>query len=564
MLFMSESVPFYLRFIKYGMCLCGALIILTACEPDQAPPVVTAPAPVETKIAAEPAIESEVTEIHDEDKDNEESKIDPSVSFLNQQSDPVETEPNLNILDHDSFTDDAETGNALNSLQPKNPATQDEIDTAIEWIFNGQGKAVEQSELTTQTEPDQDQITEDTALTGNAITDLIDDGFDYNSLEDVFTIISKPDIEDMITPPPSRIPPKKELLTRAAILLPLSGAYQSVGEELRKAVDIAVISLDQPQFEVIYIDTADAPAAAAFAAVEADADIIIGPVFSNHTAAVAPIAIENQIPVLSFSNNSTVTNPGVWILGQQPEQEMEAVLNYAMASLAAIDNIPPDQARIAIVTNDTAYGRALRDYSIQHLETAGAPRLSHLLLDQTVLKNEYRLQQSIRQFARWSKEDPAPEFDMVIICGDADFTLTVAPVLVWHDLDPAKVRFVGSSQWNRKDMITEPSLQGGLYATLPTDRRQRFEQVWKTYFSDAPGDLAPLGFDAVAVASLIATDKKADNEETTYQVLLRETGFAGFSGIFRLYPDGNHRRLLEVRQINKFQSAVVRPADTSF
>ena len=94
MLFMSESVPFYLRFIKYGMCLCGALIILTACEPDQAPPVVTAPAPVETKIAAEPDIESEVTEIHDEDKDNEESKIDPSVNFLNQQSDPVETEPN--------------------------------------------------------------------------------------------------------------------------------------------------------------------------------------------------------------------------------------------------------------------------------------------------------------------------------------------------------------------------------------------------------------------------------------------------------------------------------------
>ncbi len=187
---------------------------------------------------------------------------------------------------------------------------------------------------------------------------------------------------------------------------------------------------------------------------------------------------------------------------------MEAVLSYAMASLAAIDNIPPDQARIAIVSHDTAYGRALRDYSVQHLVAAGAPRLSHLLLDQTVLKNEFRLQQSIRQFARWSKEDPTPEFDMVIICGDADFTLTVAPVLVWHDLDPAKVRFVGSSQWNRKDMITEPSLQGGLYATLPTDRRQRFEQVWKTYFSDAPGDLAPLGFDAVAVASLIATDKR--------------------------------------------------------
>jgi hypothetical protein len=80
-------------------------------------------------------------------------------------------------------------------------------------------------------------------LTGNAITDLIDDGFDYDSLEDVFAIISKPETEDIITPPPSRFPPKEDMLTRAAILLPLSGAYQSVGTELRKAVDMAVISL---------------------------------------------------------------------------------------------------------------------------------------------------------------------------------------------------------------------------------------------------------------------------------------------------------------------------------
>jgi ABC-type branched-subunit amino acid transport system substrate-binding protein len=401
-------------------------------------------------------------------------------------------------------------------------------------------------------------------LTGNAITDLIDDGFDYDSLEDVFAIISKPETEDIITPPPSRFPPKKDMLTRAAILLPLSGAYQSVGTELRKAVDMAVISLAPPQFEVIYIDTAKAPAEAAYAAIAADADIIIGPVFSSHTAAIAPIAIENRIPVLSFSNNSTITNPGVWIMGQQPEHEMEAVLSYAMASLAAIENIPPEQARIAIVTNDTAYGRTLRDYSIRHLITAGAAQPAQLLLDQTVLENENRLQQSIRQFARWTKENPSPEFDMVIICGDADFTLTVAPVLVWHDLDPAKVRFVGSSQWNRADMITEPSLQGGLYATLPTDRRQRFEKVWNTYFTEPPGDLAPLGFDAVAVASLMTGDATTDNEDMANNVLLRETGFAGFSGVFRFYPDGSHRRHLEVRQINRFRSATVRPADTTF
>ncbi len=561
---MPVSVPFCFRSIAQCFCLCGALVMLSACEPETPAPTVTAPPPIDT--GAE--ITTEITEVIPVDNDQQTgSKVDPSVSYLSQQSDPLALEPNLDILDQDSFIDKAEAGNSFNSLQPRTPDTQDEIDNAIDWIFNGQVSASQQPAATSDNSSNslsgQDQP-DVVPLTGNAITDLIDDGFDYDSLEDVFAIISKPETEDIITPPPSRFPPKKDMLTRAAILLPLSGAYQSVGTELRKAVDMAVISLAPPQFEVIYIDTAKAPAEAAYAAIAADADIIIGPVFSSHTAAIAPIAIENRIPVLSFSNNSTITNPGVWIMGQQPEHEMEAVLSYAMASLAAIENIPPEQARIAIVTNDTAYGRTLRDYSIRHLITAGAAQPAQLLLDQTVLENENRLQQSIRQFARWTKENPSPEFDMVIICGDADFTLTVAPVLVWHDLDPAKVRFVGSSQWNRADMITEPSLQGGLYATLPTDRRQRFEKVWNTYFTEPPGDLAPLGFDAVAVASLMTGDATTDNEDMANNVLLRETGFAGFSGVFRFYPDGSHRRHLEVRQINRFRSATVRPADTTF
>ena len=561
---MPVSVPFCFRSIAQCFCLCGALVMLSACEPETPAPTVTAPPPIDT--GAE--ITTEITEVIPVDNDQQTgSKLDPSVSYLSQQSDPLALEPNLDILDQDSFIDKAEAGNSFNSLQPRTPDTQDEIDNAIDWIFNGQVSASQQPAATSDNSSNslsgQDQL-DVVPLTGNAITDLIDDGFDYDSLEDVFAIISKPETEDIITPPPSRFPPKKDMLTRAAILLPLSGAYQSVGTELRKAVDMAVISLAPPQFEVIYIDTAKAPAEAAYAAIAADADVIIGPVFSSHTAVIAPIAIENRIPVLSFSNNSTITNPGVWIMGQQPEHEMEAVLNYAMASLAAIENIPPEQARIAIVTNDTAYGRTLRDYSIRHLITAGAAQPAQLLLDQTVLENENRLQQSIRQFARWTKENPSPEFDMVIICGDADFTLTVAPVLVWHDLDPAKVRFVGSSQWNRADMITEPSLQGGLYATLPTDRRQRFEKVWNTYFTEPPGDLAPLGFDAVAVASLMTGDATTDNEDMANNVLLRETGFAGFSGVFRFYPDGSHRRHLEVRQINRFRSATVRPADTTF
>jgi len=385
-----------------------------------------------------------------------------------------------------------------------------------------------------------------------------EESFDFSTLEQVFAIINKSDLETVAIPAPSRFPPKSDGVQRAAVLLPLTGPYRQLGADLRNAVDMAVISLARPNFEVIFIDTANDARAAASEAVAAGANVIIGPLFSSQTAEVAPLAAEYNIPILSFSNNSSISAPGVWILGQQPEQELDAVLSYGLASLTALEGISRENIRVAVVTSDTAYGHKLRDFSLRRLEEFGVTQVSRLLLDQSMLDAEARLRQTIRQFTRWSKESPDPIYDMVIIAGDADFTLRVAPVLVWHDLDPKKVRFIGPSQWSRTDTISEPSLQGGLYATVPRDRRLRFQAAWQKYFGEVASELAPLGFDAVAVASLLQPETPSED------ILLRPTGFAGFSGVFRLYPDGSNRRQFEVRIINNGKSTVVRPADKSF
>ena len=247
---------------------------------------------------------------------------------------------------------------------------------------------------------------------------------------------------------------------------------------MQKAINLAVISLNRPQFEVIFVDTgadADAAVRGAEEAVAAGADVFIGPLFSGQTAAIAPIAHAHDIPVLSFSNHSPNPLPNVWILGQQPEQELEAVLNYGLASLTAIDAIPRQNIRVAVVVDDNSYGHNLRDFSLDYLQAAGVSRISRLLLDDAVLNDEAELRTSIRQFAQWSEEEPTPIFDMVINCGDADFTLRVAPVLVWHDLDPASIRFIGSSQWSRVETINEPSLEGGLYAPCQAAAMRAFK-----------------------------------------------------------------------------------------
>ena len=578
-------LPFCFHHHLRWITLMVSLLLLQACTPDQqnlavsqnTPPPLSEEsedtAKTTSSVSGATIPSSQLVTLTQDDISAKESKLDPSQAFRDQKSEPVTVEPDLEILNQEIFGFSVDNGLPLATLQPETPTDIDEVDAAIEWIFNGNPIPSLSSDAPVLDAGQAPQLGETPLQGENGIGDLPanafavqdstnqpvgEESFDFSTLEQVFAIINKSDLETVAIPAPSRFPPKSDGVQRAAVLLPLTGPYRQLGADLRNAVDMAVISLARPNFEVIFIDTANDARAAASEAVAAGANVIIGPLFSSQTAEVAPLAAEYNIPILSFSNNSSISAPGVWILGQQPEQELDAVLSYGLASLTALEGISRENIRVAVVTSDTAYGHKLRDFSLRRLEEFGVTQVSRLLLDQSMLDAEARLRQTIRQFTRWSKESPDPIYDMVIIAGDADFTLRVAPVLVWHDLDPKKVRFIGPSQWSRTDTISEPSLQGGLYATVPRDRRLRFQAAWQKYFGEVASELAPLGFDAVAVASLLQPETAAED------ILLRPTGFAGFSGVFRLYPDGSNRRQFEVRIINNGKSTVVRPADKSF
>ena len=578
-------LPFCFHHHLRWITLMVSLLLLQACTPDQqnlavsqnTPPPLSEEsedtAKTTSSVSGATIPSSQLVTLTQDDISAKESKLDPSQAFRDQKSEPVTVEPDLEILNQEIFGFSVDNGLPLATLQPETPTDIDEVDAAIEWIFNGNPIPSLSSDAPVLDAGQAPQLGETPLQEENGIGDLPanafavqdstnqpvgEESFDFSTLEQVFAIINKSDLETVAIPAPSRFPPKSDGVQRAAVLLPLTGPYRQLGADLRNAVDMAVISLARPNFEVIFIDTANDARAAASEAVAAGANVIIGPLFSSQTAEVAPLAAEYNIPILSFSNNSSISAPGVWILGQQPEQELDAVLSYGLASLTALEGISRENIRVAVVTSDTAYGHKLRDFSLRRLEEFGVTQVSSLLLDQSMLDAEARLRQTIRQFTRWSKESPDPIYDMVIIAGDADFTLRVAPVLVWHDLDPKKVRFIGPSQWSRTDTISEPSLQGGLYATVPRDRRLRFQAAWQKYFGEVASELAPLGFDAVAVASLLQPETAAED------ILLRPTGFAGFSGVFRLYPDGSNRRQFEVRIINNGKSTVVRPADKSF
>ena len=147
---------------------------------------------------------------------------------------------------------------------------------------------------------------------------------------------------------------------------------------------------------------------------------------------------------------------------------------------------------------------------------------------------------------------PPPPYDAVILAGNADFVLRAAPVLAYYDLGPSQVTFVGTDLWTRSDLLREPSLQGSLIARAQIPEAAIFETSWKETFKTGSSSLSRLGFDSMA---LITVTKRAHaaktSDDNSLDVdwkggLIQEQGFAGFSGTFRLLPDGRNSRSYDI------------------
>ena len=76
------------------------------------------------------------------------------------------------------------------------------------------------------------------------------------------------------------------------------------------------------------------------------------------------------------------------------------------------------------------------------------------------------------------------------------------------------------------------------------------------YGKAGPARWPRLSFDAMAMISVVARNKPP----RWRAALVSDSGFNGFSGAYRLYPDGSNRRAFELRQIGSGVSTLFRSA----
>ena len=347
-------------------------------------------------------------------------------------------------------------------------------------------------------------------------------------------------------------------VVRVGLMLPLSGDYAELGLDIAGGIEMALFQTGDPDIELIYLDTQGGTYAyeAALDAKTKAVDIIIGPLFTASIEQSAQILAKAGIPVLSMSNNQAAAQTGRWVMNYLPEQQMDNLLGYL---------VQQNKMRIGILASEDVFGTRMMMHATSRLQELAISPAAVTILSPDTLADELTLKSAIKDFSRYVAPEegvtdlPPPPYDAVILAGNADFVLRAAPVLAYYDLGPSQVTFVGTDLWTRSDLLREPSLQGSLIAQAQIPEAATFEASWKETFKTGSSSLSRLGFDSMA---LITVTKRAHEVKTPNDNsldvdwkggLIQEQGFAGFSGTFRLLPDGRNLRSYDIHLLRDGQ-----------
>ncbi len=358
-----------------------------------------------------------------------------------------------------------------------------------------------------------------------------------------------------------------------AVLAPLSGANAERGRALVQAAQLALSPPGSPPLDVRDTGgTAQGAAQAAQAALAAGAGIIIGPLTAAETAAVAPAARAAGVAVLAFTTDPAQAQPGVWVLGITPAQQVRRLVAAASAQ---------GKTRFAAVLPETEFGRAMADALAGAVSSAGlaAPDIrfhagTTASINTTMreaadyagrrgpVDAQIRAARAARTAAGRRRAEelgrtpipPAP-MDALLLADTGERLGTIASLLPFYDLDPPEVRVLGPALWAAPAARADAELRGAWFAAPDPAARAAFDGQYQAQFGTPAPGLADFAFDAASIARVLAGEGGY-----SAAALTRPEGFAGVNGVLALQADGTVRRGLALFEIRRGVVEVVEPA----
>ena len=328
------------------------------------------------------------------------------------------------------------------------------------------------------------------------------------------------------------------------VLLPFSNRFRSIGEKIRKAVDLAVIQSKNNSIKFVYFNTGkDFNSNDLELVIEKlNPRLLVGPLLRDNLIKIKPVIDKFQIPVFTFTNDSSLSEKGIWVLGFSPFDQINKIIDYA---------IKCKKEKIGFISVDNDYGRKIYN-KVENSEIKNLIK-NKIFISAQIFKNKENLRNTISNFLNYNENNNKDllsndEYDFIILIGNRNFILGLAPILTYYDVDLLKTELFTTSVLNDNTLLKEHSLINAKFPFISEKNINEFNQLWKLVWSKSETDhLIRLGYYISKISIWVASqntnfENQLENGRNKFSIL-------GNKFIFK--PNGNVLRPINIYKINK-------------
>ena len=348
----------------------------------------------------------------------------------------------------------------------------------------------------------------------------------------------------------ARVEPSKPVII--ALLAPTTaenaGAAR-LGLALGNAARMSARDLNDPLFQLRVYDTGGNAAkarAAADQAISEGAKMILGPLFSNNTKAVAAPAAAQGIKVISFSTDSSIAGGPVFLSGFLPEMEARRITSFARAK---------GYNSMGIFYPENPAGQLALKGARKGAGTA-------LTVQSGFERSEPGINQGTADFAGRIRAS-GPQAVFIPESGQA-LGLIMAN-LEAQELNEG-IQFLGHGQWNTRSTLEIAGARGGWFPAPDPAAMKSFVSRYQGVYGAVPPPLAVLGYDSVQIAGQMLAEARRSRSESPFSTaaLTRPQGYRGAVGPIRFGQDGLGERGLAILQVGQAVFTTLDPAPVAF
>ncbi|MCV6595568.1 MAG: penicillin-binding protein activator [Mangrovicoccus sp.] len=337
---------------------------------------------------------------------------------------------------------------------------------------------------------------------------------------------------------------------KVALLVPAGSGdaqFDQIANDLTNAAKLAVADLDGVTVDLQVYETgrsAQNAAALAQQAVDSGAKIIIGPLDAASANAAALAVRDENVNVLSFSNNPAIAGGNTFILGSTFDNTADRLVRYARGN---------GKTRFMVVSGRTTAEEAGNAAVTKAVQNRGGSVVSNNFFQMS----QEGVVSAVPGLAATATNSGAEAIFLTSSTQDALPLLT--QLLPENGVSPEQVQFIGLTRWDiPASALSLPGVQGGWFALPDQNAYQAFRNRYSSTYGNTPHPLAGLAYDGVAAVGALV--KTQGNKGLTSAGLTQSNGFAGASGVFRFLENGTNERGLAVATIQNNQVRVIDPA----